>query len=85
MPGAAWRSVSRACSSAADAARRNVEVAAFGRERLGDRKTDALARPGDERALALQLQVHRIVLVPGASDQQGICDFCPMSFDTIRR
>jgi hypothetical protein len=41
-----------------NAARRHVEVTAFGGQRAGDRETDPLARPGDERAFALQLQVH---------------------------
>src|SRR5262249_275122 len=36
-------------------------VAAFRRERLGDSKANPLARPGDERALPLQLQIQERV------------------------
>src|SRR5712692_8885973 len=42
-----------------DTATRNIEVAAFSCERLGDRKADAFAGPSHKRALPLQLQVHR--------------------------
>ena len=41
------------------AATRKIEAAAFGRERLRHRQADTLASPGDERALALQSQIHR--------------------------
>ena len=41
-----------------DAAAGNVEVAAFSRQRLGDREADALAGAGHQGAFAVELQVH---------------------------
>jgi hypothetical protein len=57
-----WRSLAKHIArplERGETATRNIEVAAFSCERLGDRKADAFAGPGHKCALPLQLQVHR--------------------------